>query len=67
MTDTHPHPDDESRTIQVRIRRRQLRRVDAGARATGLTRSEAVRLALLEWTDKTEVIEERRQRLAEGA
>lgn len=67
MAELHPHDDDPSVTLQVRIRRRQLQHIDDGARAIGISRSEAVRAALSDWTAQADVIEERRRRLAEGA
>lgn len=58
--------DDESIPLQVRVRRGLLARLDGAARAAGVSRSEAVRRALSDWTEQRDVAEERRRRLAGG-
>lgn len=65
MTDER-RQEDERVPIQVRVQRRLVERVDAGARAAGITRPEAVRRALLDWADQRDVAEERRRGLAEA-
>ena len=66
MTDER-RQEDERVPIQVRVQRRLVERVDAGARAAGVTRPEVVRSALLAWCEEREVAEERRRRLSGGA
>ena len=41
-------------------------RLDARARAAGLSRPEAVRLAILSWLEKTETVIARRRRIDKG-
>ena len=65
MTEEHRF-EDERIPLQVRVQRRLIERVDVGARAAGITRPEAVRRALLDWTEARDVAEERRRRLAGG-
>ena len=65
MPDFH-HGEGLSVPLQVRVRRGLLARVDAAARAAGVSRSEAVRRALSDWAEQRDVAEERRRRLAEG-
>ena len=65
MPDLH-HGERLSVPLQVRVRRGLLERVDGAARAAGISRPEAVRRALLDWTEQRDVAEERRRRLAGG-
>lgn len=65
MTEEHRF-EDERIPLQVRVQRRLIERVDVGVRAAGITRPEAVRRALLDWTEARDDAEERRRRLAGG-
>lgn len=66
MTEQH-RLEHERVPLQVRVQRRLIERVDVGARAAEITRPEAIRRALLDWTEQRDVAEERRRGLAEGA
>ena len=52
--------------VQVRIQRALVQRIDACARAGGITRPEAIRAAALAWCEKQEATEARRRRLAKA-